>query len=1394
VISLPDKYRKHIAGQVTSITKMIRLEGVNIAERKITISGDYYEDRGLRVGNIKQSVDLTSRNFRIGGVGVTISNFKIDGKRFSDLFSQSTLINKTVEVYFVPGGINIELEDCLKVFEGKVRRYTMNGKTVNLSLEDSSQEKMHKDLPLARVIDSDRILEQYRNVKVPMVFGYNDKSPLYYYKDNVASNEFTLLPDNIAISRGDESDYNWGGRIPIIQGFNLDLQYGEEPVRAFKGDWIEIPSERSMVPTTFNQYILDTDRVRMVKDTSPLEDIQQRYIDEELTEEEYAAVKFENMSPIANNIFEGFTILRPESFTLLDKYLAEENYPDTVNYDTYYMGKTGVNNNTEKVEVEKNSEDVIDFNFPKEQGALDSSILTGVQIGYWKNAGQSSPLYTGDSNGEYSWYESDYYYYSSKFGSASTLLDRAMNAQFGVGGNWWITVLPNPDQLLFYLYSHMPYMGYPLSAENGVTGTDTSTFQGQWRGYRTPQNEDPTEQLLDYANRTGHSCGSYDFVQSGILVNNLPSLVFQLKGNQKFCEWWFGVDENGNLGAPTDEFGRGHGPVIKDWTEVNDYQTGQHTMSWFFEYVNGGGINQYITWSKRDILLNGNEYYRWIEWQPDYYGRCMRWSHSDSQVSTGNPICFFNPDDLSFHTAGEHDLGHDASDGLPYTRMSKTGFTAGDMGYEIFDDPSKVTVETLGNILKAVRFVFNFPDLETKDVVAPFYKKDQVSGEDVLAIQTYKPSFYFNLNAHIKCITGSQTTSSPTNFEVLVDYLPAFTQYPLVEGDEAQISNAISDFYSTPGLDQTINPTLWQGPNDFNDIGVTLAPQQLPLDQREIDVSGRIHDVQIRHTCNYDKLDKTQFYGRIKGRKRYFKIHPYLSTTESSYTVSANARTDLQNIDSEYWNLYPLFAAAFNPPHIRIETFTGDELQYDYQTTDEYVDKLSIWDFFYTGILTLNDNLGADDWNLFGEYGGPTGATLGGLMLGWAANYYNSTGDHPVQVLKEYIDAEIWLEYGGGASYELAEALFNQMVLAFELNLNTQETLMENPIEIIGSLLYTDLNFTRDIDMDKFLEALNIHQGMKLGFTVSDEINSKDLIEGIASNTRVFPKLRPSDGSLSFVYIKPDYRPEDVDEIISIKDMITYKYSQTKIDNVKNKVRVIYKPDPGHKNYEKATDFVFASDIFPDYNTSYYNLETESEDTTLEFESDYIRDEESANQLRDFLCAYHCNQKLTIDLDIALSYSHLETGDVVYIDDLPEGVKAYGDDFTGYNYTNGQIIFPYFIVQEVSIAGMSVKLSLQQLHFTGTNQLDFESYLESVGIDIDDLAEGIEEGIVPDVQDQETILGCTYSSASNYNPDATIDDGSCEFPESNLDPGDVNGDGFVDILDIVSIINSILDS
>jgi hypothetical protein len=49
-------------------------------------------------------------------------------------------------------------------------------------------------------------------------------------------------------------------------------------------------------------------------------------------------------------------------------------------------------------------------------------------------------------------------------------------------------------------------------------------------------------------------------------------------------------------------------------------------------------------------------------------------------------------------------------------------------------------------------------------------------------------------------------------------------------------------------------------------------------------------------------------------------------------------------------------------------------------------------------------------------------------------------------------------------------------------------------------------------------------------------------------------------------------------------------------------------------------------------------------------------------------------------------------------------------------------------------------------------------------------------------------FGCTYEDAINFDESANVDDGSCEYVYADL-----NGDGIIDVIDIVQLVNIILN-
>ena len=261
-------------------------------------------------------------------------------------------------------------------------------------------------------------------------------------------------------------------------------------------------------------------------------------------------------------------------------------------------------------------------------------------------------------------------------------------------------------------------------------------------------------------------------------------------------------------------------------------------------------------------------------------------------------------------------------------------------------------------------------------------------------------------------------------------------------------------------------------------------------------------------------------------------------------------------------------------------------------------------------------------------------------------------------------------------------------------------------------------------------------------FTLDRKINSKKLLEEISASSGLFPYFK--DGKFNVKSIKTKY-DSSTNTIIKAEDVLTYKYDRTKIEKVYTQVKVVYNYDYGLKDFTKETDFITPDEFLigdggATWNSSYFG---EDFDQELVFESKYIRDGDTARNLAKYLCGLHANQHNLITVKLPLNYLNLELGNIVKFDKLIQGRKIFGEDYTIQNYDrNAQNIYNLFFITQIKKNLDSVEVKLYQLH-----EFDFEA----------------------DVTDP-VIYGCTDPTATNYNPNATLDDDSCEY-QNNIVEG-----------------------
>ena len=283
--------------------------------------------------------------------------------------------------------------------------------------------------------------------------------------------------------------------------------------------------------------------------------------------------------------------------------------------------------------------------------------------------------------------------------------------------------------------------------------------------------------------------------------------------------------------------------------------------------------------------------------------------------------------------------------------------------------------------------------------------------------------------------------------------------------------------------------------------------------------------------------------------------------------------------------------------------------------------------------------------------------------------------------------------------------------------------LMQIPCDIVYYLLREELG-AGDIATDT--TGLNLsreeHSGWKFGFTQNKKINSKKLLEGIMSSSKSLLRFK-AHGEYDFITIRDFGSWDDHDITIMDDEIISMKYSKTKIEDVHTSVIVEYNKDYARDEYSSLPP-INADGLFGEDSTSFYGLKSDHSESEKTFTTDYIRKETAAKLWQLFLLNWYCNQHLLIFLDLPLKYMNIEVGDIVCFNKasevLPYGID-YGldanQDFNTLQQVNHQDVYPQFLVYETNKQLDKVSVKCIQMHkidntYTAPESDDVEFNLE----------------------------------------------------------------------------------
>ena len=184
----------------------------------------------LSVPKVKDSIDVFTHKHKTSNVKIKLTNANIKGKRLGEILQDTKVANIDVTVYFksqttnrlIPyhktDSVGADDTDCLKLYTGKIRDVKYSKDALNVSLEDISSVKIHKDLPRTQV--GEDAPPKYRNQYIPMVYG-KVISPLARMSQSI------FVADTEEIYGYQSDVYN-----PVIE--EPPVHYG--PIQVFEND------------------------------------------------------------------------------------------------------------------------------------------------------------------------------------------------------------------------------------------------------------------------------------------------------------------------------------------------------------------------------------------------------------------------------------------------------------------------------------------------------------------------------------------------------------------------------------------------------------------------------------------------------------------------------------------------------------------------------------------------------------------------------------------------------------------------------------------------------------------------------------------------------------------------------------------------------------------------------------------------------------------------------------------------------------------------------------------------------------------------------------------------------------------------------------------------------
>ena len=213
MIELKPKIKNDLSSSINNFDLLFvinhSLKTYYLSTQSQTLDGIYYDDLIMKVGGLKESINLRDKKIKLSGTSIIINNSEISGIRFSDTIV-GEMSGGIVDIYIKTQSCE-SLEDCMTIASLKITGITHNSSDITLQCEDRFIDEFHKELP--RVDDT---LYEGKNTfvgdnerRIPILYGQLENAPAVLFINNntiesaFADNNIFIIPDRAFLDNSD---------------------------------------------------------------------------------------------------------------------------------------------------------------------------------------------------------------------------------------------------------------------------------------------------------------------------------------------------------------------------------------------------------------------------------------------------------------------------------------------------------------------------------------------------------------------------------------------------------------------------------------------------------------------------------------------------------------------------------------------------------------------------------------------------------------------------------------------------------------------------------------------------------------------------------------------------------------------------------------------------------------------------------------------------------------------------------------------------------------------------------------------------------------------------------------------------------------------------------------